>query len=488
MAEVDPHHVDPGPQQPLEGGGLRRGRAEGGNDLRATTHGCLSSRSMATHAPNDDPTADLRRFLDASPSPWHAVATADRDAVGSGLRRVRRARRVGRCPRARLRRARRRPDRVGRPARRPDPHRGRPHRLARPARHPASRRGAGRLEPARGRDLRRRVVEQLARPGSRCGRTGPHRRRCLGVGRCPRADRTGPAVGHPPRSRGQRARRPARPPRPHRAGLGHHAGCAVRPRGSRTGPASTTPPDGSCACTTSSRRPCSEPTGPCWPVAGWTTRSRAGPPSRRWSTARADRTRTAMIALFDHEEVGSASTTGAAGPFLETVLARRWDVAGVHGDARHRLLAASSCVSADNAHAIHPNYPERHDPSHAPQINHGPAVKLNANQRYATSADTAALFVRVCEEAGVPVPDLRVAQQRAVRVHHRAAHRHPSWASPPSTSACPSCRCTPPANCAAPPTPATSPTALTTLPVELTPCPTRGLRRRGVGARRGAGR
>lgn len=111
----------------------------------------------------------------------------------------------------------------------------------------------------------------------------------------------------------------------------------------------------------------------------------------------------AMIALFDHEEVGSASTTGASGPFLSTVIERRLDAAGVGGDARHRLLARSSCVSADNAHAIHPNYPERHDPAHAPLINRGPAIKLNANQRYATSADTAALFQRCCEEAGVPV-------------------------------------------------------------------------------------
>jgi aspartyl aminopeptidase len=59
-------------------------------------------------------------------------------------------------------------------------------------------------------------------------------------------------------------------------------------------------------------------------------------------------------------------------------------------------------VSADNAHAIHPNYPERHDPAHAPLVNRGPAVKLNVNQRYATSADTAVLFQQACDEAGVP--------------------------------------------------------------------------------------
>jgi aspartyl aminopeptidase len=59
-------------------------------------------------------------------------------------------------------------------------------------------------------------------------------------------------------------------------------------------------------------------------------------------------------------------------------------------------------VSADNAHAIHPNYPERHDAVHAPLVNHGPAIKLNSNQRYATSVETAALFQRCCDRAGVP--------------------------------------------------------------------------------------
>jgi aspartyl aminopeptidase len=108
---------------------------------------------------------------------------------------------------------------------------------------------------------------------------------------------------------------------------------------------------------------------------------------------------TSMIALFDHEEVGSASTAGASGPFLSAVVER---LACGNRSELHRSLAASMCVSADNAHAVHPNYPERHDPEHAPTVNHGPAVKLNANQRYATSADTAAAFVRACDAAGVP--------------------------------------------------------------------------------------
>ncbi len=92
----------------------------------------------------------------------------------------------------------------------------------------------------------------------------------------------------------------------------------------------------------------------------------------------------AMIALFDHEEVGSASTAGASGPILEVVIERLTVAAGGSRDDLHRTMAASSCVSADNAHAVHPNYVERHDPDHAPLVNQGPAIKLNANQRYAT--------------------------------------------------------------------------------------------------------
>lgn len=110
----------------------------------------------------------------------------------------------------------------------------------------------------------------------------------------------------------------------------------------------------------------------------------------------------AVVVFNDHEEVGSASTTGAQGPFLGVVLERL--VASLGGERAdyHRALAASACVSADNAHAVHPNYLDRHDPAHQPMINAGPALKVNANQRYATNAETAAMFQRACEDAGVP--------------------------------------------------------------------------------------
>jgi aspartyl aminopeptidase len=111
---------------------------------------------------------------------------------------------------------------------------------------------------------------------------------------------------------------------------------------------------------------------------------------------------TAVVALFDHEEVGSESTTGAAGPLLEHVLERLALAGGADRAAYLTQLASSTCVSADNAHAVHPNYRERHDPDHQPIVNHGPAIKMNGNQRYATSASGAAMLKQVFDEAGVP--------------------------------------------------------------------------------------
>jgi aspartyl aminopeptidase len=111
---------------------------------------------------------------------------------------------------------------------------------------------------------------------------------------------------------------------------------------------------------------------------------------------------TSVIALFDHEEVGSESVSGAAGPLLEHVLER---LALAHGANRGEFLAQltnSSCISADNAHSVHPNYPDRHEVGHRPLVNHGPAIKLNHNQRYATSAASATMVQRVFESAGVP--------------------------------------------------------------------------------------
>jgi aspartyl aminopeptidase len=110
-----------------------------------------------------------------------------------------------------------------------------------------------------------------------------------------------------------------------------------------------------------------------------------------------------VVCLFDHEEVGSESAQGAASPLLATVLERLMLGAGGDRDAFHRAVAGSVCVSADMAHATHPNYADRHEPGHWIRLNGGPVVKHNANQRYATNAETAAVFLDACDRAGVPV-------------------------------------------------------------------------------------
>jgi aspartyl aminopeptidase len=108
-----------------------------------------------------------------------------------------------------------------------------------------------------------------------------------------------------------------------------------------------------------------------------------------------------MIAAFDHEELGSASRSGASGPLLADILTRISDGLGATLDQRHRSLAETFCLSADTGHAIHPNYPNRHDPANQPLLNSGPLLKINANQRYATDGRGMALWRRVCRRAGV---------------------------------------------------------------------------------------
>lgn len=110
----------------------------------------------------------------------------------------------------------------------------------------------------------------------------------------------------------------------------------------------------------------------------------------------------AVVAAFDHEEIGSASRAGAAGPILEDILRRISDGLDAGSSDRSRALAKSVCVSADAGHAVHPNYAERHDPTNHPLLNGGPLLKINANQRYATDAHGAALWARLCAEADVP--------------------------------------------------------------------------------------
>ena len=110
-----------------------------------------------------------------------------------------------------------------------------------------------------------------------------------------------------------------------------------------------------------------------------------------------------ILVANDHEEVGSQTRSGAGGPFLETVLGRLAGALGVNGDARAAMLARSICVSADAGHAVHPGYPQLHDPAVRPALNRGPLIKINAQQRYATDAVGAAVWLRACAAAGVPV-------------------------------------------------------------------------------------
>ncbi len=110
-----------------------------------------------------------------------------------------------------------------------------------------------------------------------------------------------------------------------------------------------------------------------------------------------------MLCLFDHEEVGSVSTAGAASPLLGDVLDRIGAALGGDLESRAASRAASLVVSADGAHATHPNYADRHEPDHQIAVNAGPVLKINANQRYATDAETAAVFTLACEAAEVPM-------------------------------------------------------------------------------------
>lgn len=117
----------------------------------------------------------------------------------------------------------------------------------------------------------------------------------------------------------------------------------------------------------------------------------------------------ALLVCSDHEEVGSASAAGAQGNFLNSVISR------LCGDQEGfaRTMAASLMISADNAHALHPNYADRHEPNHGPRINGGPVIKINANQRYASNSETAGLFRHWCAAVGAPVQSFVVRSDMA---------------------------------------------------------------------------
>lgn len=116
-----------------------------------------------------------------------------------------------------------------------------------------------------------------------------------------------------------------------------------------------------------------------------------------------------LLVCNDHEEVGSVSAAGAQGPFLKSVLER---LCGSDENSS-RTIANSIMISVDNAHAVHPNYADKHDGNHGPVLNDGPVIKVNANQRYASNSETGALFKHLCTLADVPVQSFVVRSDMA---------------------------------------------------------------------------
>ncbi|NLY14082.1 MAG: M18 family aminopeptidase [Gammaproteobacteria bacterium] len=117
-----------------------------------------------------------------------------------------------------------------------------------------------------------------------------------------------------------------------------------------------------------------------------------------------DRQHTQFLVCTDHEEVGSNSSCGADGPFLEQVLRRVLSArTAVSEEAFVRCIQHSLLISADNAHGIHPNYADKHDGNHGPLLNQGPVIKVNANQRYATTSETSSFFKLLCQQKDIPV-------------------------------------------------------------------------------------
>lgn len=111
---------------------------------------------------------------------------------------------------------------------------------------------------------------------------------------------------------------------------------------------------------------------------------------------------TRILAIFDNEETGSGTKQGAASPLLMHLLRRINSCLGGTEQDFMRGIVRSFMVSADNAHALHPNYPEKHDPTNHPVLGGGPVIKINANCKYMTDADSASVFKNICENADVP--------------------------------------------------------------------------------------
>ncbi len=111
--------------------------------------------------------------------------------------------------------------------------------------------------------------------------------------------------------------------------------------------------------------------------------------------------RTGLCGFFDHEEVGSESAKGADGSFLSDVLERMTRALGLDHESYKQALARSFMISADMAHAFHPNFPAAYEPNHQVHVNAGPVIKTNSNQRYATDSVSEAFFISLCESVNI---------------------------------------------------------------------------------------
>ena len=111
---------------------------------------------------------------------------------------------------------------------------------------------------------------------------------------------------------------------------------------------------------------------------------------------------TKVLGIFDNEETGSQTKQGAGSPFLASIIQRIVLAQGETLDDYHRAIEKAFMISADNAHAWHPNYSEKYDPTNHPVLGGGPVIKFNAAQKYASDAVSAAIFAGICEKAGVP--------------------------------------------------------------------------------------
>ena len=117
----------------------------------------------------------------------------------------------------------------------------------------------------------------------------------------------------------------------------------------------------------------------------------------------------ALLVCNDHEEVGSMSAAGAQGPMLKQLLERLLP----DPESRNRMIANSMMVSVDNAHAVHPNFTDKHDGNHGPRMNSGAVIKTNANQRYASNSETSALFRHIAQQEGVTLQSFVVRSDMA---------------------------------------------------------------------------